>query len=989
MKVLMIPGLSNFDKEESGIKRVVEAYTNLLPNYGWQVVDNRDEEYDVVASHAGVRGGIPVVGPFVAHLHGLYWTADYDAANWEWSANAAVIEDVRCATEVTVPSEWVATCVSRGARVSPHVIHHGIVASEWEYSGEHERYVLWNKNRMGDVCDPMDMYLLAARNSNIQFVTTYASGEQLPNLRMIGKVPHSEMKPLVQRAGVYLSTTKETFGIGILEALASGVPVLGYRYGGNELLVQHGVNGFLAEPGDIDGLHAGLEYCVKFRRILSANARETARLWTWERAVEKVAGVYRLAYNNYNRSYSHTVTVVIPCYNYGDKIGRAIASVKAQTLEDFECVIVDDGSSDGSAEQIAKLIEGDNRFRLVRQQNAGVANARNRGVFSGYGKYVCCLDADDAVDPDFLKVCVKALEDDPCLSIAYTGLWYHKPDGSEGLSPWPEQFNYDDALTGKNQIPTCNVARRTVWERLGGQRQRYAPQGAGEEDAEMWLRAGAWGFRAKKVTDAGLFHYSWMSGRVSGNRQHQITDWRGWHPWVRDGKHPFASLATPKRRSHPVHQFDRPAISVIIPLAPHHVTHVIDALDSLEAQTFRDWEAILVCDFSDDEKLDERIPSAYPFLRIIHRGKHGAGHARNEGAKIARAPLLLFLDADDWLMPEALEKMFTAWSAEQAIIYTDYVGKSYLEEDTAAEYKDRLLYYDPKTKRATVAYHSANYVYEHAIVQPAADSQGHVYIWCLVSSLVPAEWHREIGGFDETMISFEDWDYWIRMAKAGKCFIRIPEYLVAYRFYTGRRREDGLHSAPDLLQYLQKKYEGIEDKMCNCKQRSPTVYAAPGAPVSGMRSATARAEEVSSLSDSDFVLILYRSLNKGQHRVIGPSSRRDYGYRSGGDRFLVDRKDVATNPGLFEVLSTAPEQQARTEVPAAPEPIRSSPPPVYDLTDLHGVTQSIASSLNAAGVHTMSDLVEFGEENLRKFKGIGAKRAASIVAEARNVLSMA
>jgi glycosyltransferase involved in cell wall biosynthesis len=100
------------------------------------------------------------------------------------------------------------------------------------------------------------------------------------------------MKSMVKQAMVYLSSTKETFGIGTLEALASGVPVLGFDHGGNRDLVKHGVNGYLARPLDYDDLAEGLRYCMKHRKVLSDNARESVKGFTWGKACEKLAQVY-------------------------------------------------------------------------------------------------------------------------------------------------------------------------------------------------------------------------------------------------------------------------------------------------------------------------------------------------------------------------------------------------------------------------------------------------------------------------------------------------------------------------------------------------------------------------------------------------------------------------------------------------------------------------------------------------------------------------
>jgi len=99
------------------------------------------------------------------------------------------------------------------------------------------------------------------------------------------------------------------------------------------------------------------------------------------------------------------VDVVIPAYNYADKVGRAIKSVKEQKLSNFACYIVDDGSTDNTAKIVQDEIKGDPRFHYIYQPNAGVAEARNKGVFSGVGKYVCCLDADDAISRSSWSLC--------------------------------------------------------------------------------------------------------------------------------------------------------------------------------------------------------------------------------------------------------------------------------------------------------------------------------------------------------------------------------------------------------------------------------------------------------------------------------------------------------------------------------------------------------------------------------------------------------
>lgn len=97
------------------------------------------------------------------------------------------------------------------------------------------------------------------------------------------------------------------------------------------------------------------------------------------------------------------ISVVVPVYNVSKYLDDCLASIARQSYLDWECVLVDDGSKDQSGAICDKWVLRDPRFKVIHQQNQGVSVARNNGIKASTGEYLCFIDSDDWVDPDFLK----------------------------------------------------------------------------------------------------------------------------------------------------------------------------------------------------------------------------------------------------------------------------------------------------------------------------------------------------------------------------------------------------------------------------------------------------------------------------------------------------------------------------------------------------------------------------------------------------------
>jgi len=186
---------------------------------------------------------------------------------------------------------------------------------------------------------------------------------------------------------------------------------------------------------------------------------------------------------------------------------------------------------------------------------------------------------------------------------------------------------------------------------------------------------GAYGFNAKKVTDAGMFIYSWMSGRVSGNKEHKMTDYR----FITRGRKIISThsprLPLPNYAVIPFANMMSRSSALLFRSGRVTKTTSSMHLTASKRRLSGKWEAI-VADDTNSDKLLSILDRTYPYTRYIKntRGK-GAGGARNSGADIARGRFIVFLDADDWLHPEALDRMFSAWEKNLAIIYTDILEK--------------------------------------------------------------------------------------------------------------------------------------------------------------------------------------------------------------------------------------------------------------------------------------------------------------------------
>ena len=180
------------------------------------------------------------------------------------------------------------------------------------------------------------------------------------------------------------------------------------------------------------------------------------------------------------------VTVVIPAYNAMRYLPETMETALAQTFTDFEVLVVNDGSTDHTAEWISQVT--DPRVRIVSQENKGLAGARNTGIAHAKGEYIAYLDADDLWEPTKLEKQVRCLDENPEVGLVYT--WtaladqYGKSTGrvisshAEG-NVWQELIEFNMVCCGSTPL-----IRRSCFDVVG----LFSPDVSPSDDWDMWLR---------------------------------------------------------------------------------------------------------------------------------------------------------------------------------------------------------------------------------------------------------------------------------------------------------------------------------------------------------------------------------------------------------------------------------------------------------------------------------------------------------------------
>ena len=215
------------------------------------------------------------------------------------------------------------------------------------------------------------------------------------------------------------------------------------------------------------------------------------------------------------------VSIIVPVYNVEKYIEKCIMSIMNQTLRNFECLVVDDGSKDDSIEIVKKIIGKDNRFIILSKENGGLSDARNYGLDKANGEYICFIDSDDYVDKNLLLLTYeKAKEYDS--DITCFDLYYDYGNNNYKISKGADYHNVSSYKDNKEIIFNNNSANNKLYKREFLKKRRFV-KGMWYEDMAV---IPVWIAEANNMSyvDKPLYYYVQRKGSISHSANPKLFD---------------------------------------------------------------------------------------------------------------------------------------------------------------------------------------------------------------------------------------------------------------------------------------------------------------------------------------------------------------------------------------------------------------------------------------------------------------------------------
>lgn len=174
------------------------------------------------------------------------------------------------------------------------------------------------------------------------------------------------------------------------------------------------------------------------------------------------------------------ISIIVPCYNQAPYLSEALESVVNQEFDDWECLIVNDGSTDNTEQIALEWVSKDERIKYLPKVNGGVSDARNYGIDRALGEFILPLDGDDKIAPAYIDIALTVFKSNPDTKLVYSNTILF---GAKNQKIIPPDYKYENLFI-ENQIPCSAIFRKSDFRKTKGYNTNMEE---GLEDWDFWL----------------------------------------------------------------------------------------------------------------------------------------------------------------------------------------------------------------------------------------------------------------------------------------------------------------------------------------------------------------------------------------------------------------------------------------------------------------------------------------------------------------------
>jgi glycosyltransferase involved in cell wall biosynthesis len=359
---------------------------------------------------------------------------------------------------------------------------------------------------------------------------------------------------------------------------------------------------------------------------------------------------------------SPIISIIIPVFNGENYIDESIKSIHWQSFREYEIIVVDDGSTDKTADCVKKYPE----IKYIYQDNRGPASARNTGVKEARGKYLAFMDADDVWDKNKLLIQFDYMEKHPEVGYTFTKHSLFYTEEMDSMPDWIRKDYGDKEPTA--YIPSSLMIRKEIFLRAGYFDESFRLA----EDSDWFMRIRDIGIKMV-VIEENLLHKRVHRLNLSSNIEETQKN------LLRAVKN---SIIRNKKKG---------KISVIVPVY-NGEKYLGEAIESIVAQSLKPYEIIVVDDGSTDntalvcKKYTDCIGTKFKYIK---KENEGAALARNIGILEAEGEYLAFLDADDLWTENRLEQGFKEITMDLSCAMVFGMVEEFFSPDTDENFRVR------------------------------------------------------------------------------------------------------------------------------------------------------------------------------------------------------------------------------------------------------------------------------------------------------------